>query len=287
MEKQGSDCFLIVGGKKYKCALSEMMIIERLYYKKGCVISKSDLANIGWPGRVVSSNSVPVAIANLRKIIREQHKSEVIITDKGGYFFALNSDVTLVNEELNDVLFTHEISNKIEVGNKNEQLEINVDRKFNKYTSAVKGFFRWRIILNFRKRYIVVALLLVANLLLLQKYNDVKVNSKPVFEIYKSSGDKQYIIVSGMGDYAKIKKILLEHEFKEYRSGLLSLNEIVEILNFDKLFSSVSIIKFLNFRDSGKKYILECLDFQKREHSSRVISNQDELLYTLDFKGCR
>lgn len=57
-----------------------------MYNNKGQAVSRDKLLSTGWNGRVVSPNSIPVAIANLRRVFREISGNELIFTVKGfGY----------------------------------------------------------------------------------------------------------------------------------------------------------------------------------------------------------
>ncbi|TVP11632.1 transcriptional regulator [Shewanella sp. MSW] len=72
--------------RRYKCSTPEFYILKEMYNNKGQAVSRDKLLSVGWYGRVVSPNSIPVAIANLRRVFREILGNELIFTVKGvGY----------------------------------------------------------------------------------------------------------------------------------------------------------------------------------------------------------
>ncbi|WP_335923179.1 winged helix-turn-helix domain-containing protein [Shewanella chilikensis] len=72
--------------RRYKCSTPELYILKEIYNNKGQAVSRDKLLSTGWNGRVVSPNSIPVAIANLRRVFREISGNELIFTVKGfGY----------------------------------------------------------------------------------------------------------------------------------------------------------------------------------------------------------
>ncbi|WP_339087099.1 winged helix-turn-helix domain-containing protein [Shewanella chilikensis] len=72
--------------RRYKCSTPELYILKEMYNNKGQAVSRDKLLSTGWNGRVVSPNSIPVAIANLRRVFREISGNELIFTVKGfGY----------------------------------------------------------------------------------------------------------------------------------------------------------------------------------------------------------
>ncbi|WP_417884320.1 winged helix-turn-helix domain-containing protein [Vibrio rumoiensis] len=84
--KEGGNYFINVGDVRYKCSYAESEILSTLLQNKGTFFSKEELASIGWPGKLVSKNSVPVSMANLRKIFKNHTKLDVISNEKNkGY----------------------------------------------------------------------------------------------------------------------------------------------------------------------------------------------------------
>lgn len=71
-----------------------MNILTSLFENQNKSLSKEELTLIGWPGRVVTANSVIVAIANIRKILRHHFTEEIIFTDTTGYIY--HSQLTVV-----------------------------------------------------------------------------------------------------------------------------------------------------------------------------------------------
>ncbi|WP_394230928.1 winged helix-turn-helix domain-containing protein [Shewanella colwelliana] len=102
-EKENS---LSYGDSKFKLSKAEMKILQYFSSHPDNVISSEELLNIGWPKSIVSINSVPVAMANLRKILG----AGIIETVKGeGYFFDSNNsnvefhDIGKVNDDCESV----------------------------------------------------------------------------------------------------------------------------------------------------------------------------------------
>ncbi|WP_028774747.1 winged helix-turn-helix domain-containing protein [Shewanella waksmanii] len=76
-----------VDSNELKLGKSEILIIKHLISSKKR-IAKEELMKVGWPNKVVSPNSVQVAIANIRK----QLPKNSIITSDGGYLFDIKID---------------------------------------------------------------------------------------------------------------------------------------------------------------------------------------------------
>jgi len=98
--EEGGSYFVIVDEVKYKCSYAEAAILENLLKHKGDFYTKEDLATIGWPGKLVSKNSVPVSIANLRKIFKSHTQLDVISNEKNkGYVVVEDKVKLLVKDE--------------------------------------------------------------------------------------------------------------------------------------------------------------------------------------------
>lgn len=100
LSEEGGSYFVIVDEVKYKCSYAEAAILENLLKHKGDFYTKEDLATIGWPGKLVSKNSVPVSIANLRKIFKNHTQLDVISNEKNkGYVVVEDKVKLLVKDE--------------------------------------------------------------------------------------------------------------------------------------------------------------------------------------------
>lgn len=65
---------------------SESYVLMHLYLHKGDLVSKDTLLDIGWPGKVVTPNSLNMAIKNIRSCFEKINCDDVIITHvKRGY----------------------------------------------------------------------------------------------------------------------------------------------------------------------------------------------------------
>ncbi|HAX5303036.1 TPA: hypothetical protein JZG53_004545 [Escherichia coli] len=67
---------------------NECFLIKYLYERQGTAISRDELTQHCWPGRIVSATSLPVAIKHIRDVLRKIKNEEIIKTHKGeGYSF--------------------------------------------------------------------------------------------------------------------------------------------------------------------------------------------------------
>ncbi len=82
---------LVINEMTHKVAKAEISLLVFLYENRGHICSREQLASNGWPDRIVSPNSVPVAIGNLRKISTR----ELITTVDEGYMLNHSSSVTI------------------------------------------------------------------------------------------------------------------------------------------------------------------------------------------------
>ncbi|MGL4754746.1 MAG: winged helix-turn-helix domain-containing protein [Aeromonadaceae bacterium] len=91
------------GEKRSKLSEAEARILEHLLENTGEYFSKEHLISIGWNGRPVSSNSLPVAIGNIRKLQYEDFFSITNLT-KVGYALILKDGVSIeINSEIESV----------------------------------------------------------------------------------------------------------------------------------------------------------------------------------------
>lgn len=95
VSEDGGSYFIIVDEVKYKCSYSESAILSNLLANKGKFYTKEELATIGWPNKLVSKNSVPVAIANVRKIFKSHTNLDVITNEKNKGYTVLTDKVQL------------------------------------------------------------------------------------------------------------------------------------------------------------------------------------------------
>lgn len=79
---------MFIDGESNPLSKNECLLIKYLYKKQGTLISKDELIQHCWPGRVVSATSLPVAIKHIRDILKKIKNEEIIRTHKGeGYSF--------------------------------------------------------------------------------------------------------------------------------------------------------------------------------------------------------
>ncbi|EFQ2976841.1 hypothetical protein HZ725_004407 [Escherichia coli] len=77
---------IIIKGEPNLLSKNECLMIRYFYERQGITISRDELIQQCWPGRVVSPTSLPVAIKHIRDILKKAGYNEVIKTHKGeGY----------------------------------------------------------------------------------------------------------------------------------------------------------------------------------------------------------
>ncbi|ECV9128259.1 transcriptional regulator [Salmonella enterica] len=77
---------IIIKGEPNLLSKNECLLIRYFYGRQGITISRDELIQQCWPGRVVSPTSLPVAIKHIRDILKKAGYNEVIKTHKGeGY----------------------------------------------------------------------------------------------------------------------------------------------------------------------------------------------------------
>jgi len=96
VNRKGMRNSISINGTVYKCSTPEANILLELYNNIGKTLSKEQLTSVGWPDRIVTSNSIIVSIANIRKMFKNHIMSEVIVTNLNGYCFIKDNDHTIV-----------------------------------------------------------------------------------------------------------------------------------------------------------------------------------------------
>lgn len=77
---------IIIKGEPNLLSKNESLLIKYFYERPGVTISRDELIQQCWPGRVVSPASLPVAIKHIRDILKKAGHSDAIKTHKGeGY----------------------------------------------------------------------------------------------------------------------------------------------------------------------------------------------------------
>lgn len=98
-----------MGDRLYFLSKNEIALLELLYNHPAVFFSVRELSDKCWPGRVVSYNSVPVAIKHIRDTFKTNSGcTDIIMTKKGGgYRFCgneliinfENDDESVINQE--------------------------------------------------------------------------------------------------------------------------------------------------------------------------------------------
>lgn len=77
---------VIINGESNLLSKNECLLIRYFYERQGVIITKDELIQQCWPGRVVSPTSLPVAIKHIRDILKKAGGNDAIKTYKGeGY----------------------------------------------------------------------------------------------------------------------------------------------------------------------------------------------------------
>lgn len=104
---------MLPDGRVNKLAKSEVLIIEYFIMNKGTYINSKTLVEVGWPKKVVGTNSLSVAISNIR---RQFERKDIISYSKNmGYKINEELDLELVkdHESINDKPIDIELKSKI------------------------------------------------------------------------------------------------------------------------------------------------------------------------------
>ncbi|MBB9375321.1 winged helix-turn-helix domain-containing protein [Escherichia coli] len=79
---------MIIDGEFNPLSKNECLLIKYLYERQGASISRDELTQHCWPGKIVSAASLPVAIKHIRDVLKKIKSEEIVKTHKGeGYSF--------------------------------------------------------------------------------------------------------------------------------------------------------------------------------------------------------
>ncbi|MCL1144001.1 winged helix-turn-helix domain-containing protein [Shewanella gaetbuli] len=102
----------------YKMSKAELNMLIFLFFKRGEEATRDELIAAGWPERVVSTNSVSVAITKIRKII----PADLLVTCDNGYQLDKSVIIELIGEELP----SDDIVNQSKIKTRNRLLKLDV-----------------------------------------------------------------------------------------------------------------------------------------------------------------
>lgn len=78
-DKESGD--LLLGDKRLgRLSHSEHEVLACLYRRNGHIVSREDLLDAGWPNKIVTLNSLNVAIKNIRSYLEKANMDDAIIT---------------------------------------------------------------------------------------------------------------------------------------------------------------------------------------------------------------
>lgn len=245
--ESGGNYFIVIENEKYKSPYSEYAILKKLLNEKNHYFTIEDLMLIGWPDRVVSVNSVPVAITNLRKIFKHHTAQKVILnTQNLGYIIGADSDVQIANSSLlTDVAVKEKI--RLPINRVNQALDISLKFPL--------------LIINI----VFLAYILIAK---------TSLNTKKD-QIYDISQTQSAVIISPKGTHVK-------NLFDSITStSTLNIDELSKYLT-DVSTSEKSILFVSKYR---QKIIIDCI--RGNQLDSLYGDHVDKILSELKAIGCK
>ncbi|WP_187375998.1 winged helix-turn-helix domain-containing protein, partial [Vibrio cholerae] len=105
------DSTLTYGNKNHHLSYTETRILELLIKNSGSVVSKIQLIEYSWTGRVVAETSLAKSISNIRKVFRECefHDDAIQTIPRLGYRLNLRSNVyEEKKDETSNLIFLEE-----------------------------------------------------------------------------------------------------------------------------------------------------------------------------------
>ncbi|MCE0557392.1 helix-turn-helix domain-containing protein [Motilimonas sp. E26] len=240
---------------------------------KGRFYSKEELALIGWPNKLVSKNSVPVAIVNIRKIFKSHTKLEIIANEKNKGYTALTDKVKFV--EANFSVKPIENVHQQELINHEPEKRLSSDKEIE---PAHAPNYKYK--LAKLKRIALIGLgypLLIANvsILFFLIFSEKATLKQPVVDVVNN---KKHIAVynSYNRDFALLINSAIDKDITT-----LKISELKKTID-RAMFNDKSIV-FINTLSSG--VTVDCL--QKKELFSFSGDNLEAIIENLKLKGCK
>ncbi|MDV6250072.1 transcriptional regulator [Vibrio sp. EA2] len=271
---EGGSYFIIVDQVKYKCSYAESVILTSLLKNKETFFTKEELAEIGWPNKLVSKNSVPVAIANIRKILKQHTNLDVITNEKNKGYSVLISKVELSNSDVaNDIATDEQEHSERKDGTNNDEPleEVKVappttETRFGIHSIKIwlsKGIGFPLLIIN-----IVIIMLFI--------FNDNNTPELPKFNVINGKG---YIAIYPEENREKFTTLFKDRINSNEESMNLSSLE-------DKLSVAVKSKKSVLFMNKiGDRVVIDCLlNDELLSYSGNDINT---IIDELEVRGCK
>ncbi len=257
--EEGGSYFIIVDEVRYKCSYADSAILSNLLQSKGEFFSRDDLASIGWPGKLVSKNSVPVSIANLRKIFKNHTKLDVISNEKNKGYVVQVDKIKLVDTDIKQEKPQDPISN--------EQSPELVNAVSKPKTNRIKSFASKLALYPLLFVNIVLLLIVLFYKQTAQEPSEIKVvNSDNYVAVF--TGDSQVL------SHLESMKSSQESTFR----GFQNIEEELQLAKQEN-----KHIYFIN--SSGERVVIDCLI------NDRLVSYSgddiEKIVGELNEKGCK
>ncbi|EPE6123746.1 winged helix-turn-helix domain-containing protein [Vibrio parahaemolyticus] len=257
--EEGGSYFITVDETRYKCSYAESVILSHFLNNKGKFFSRDELASIGWPGKLVSKNSVPVSIANLRKIFKNHTKIDVISNEKNKGYVVQVDKIKFIDININREKSTDAITKD----SSPELLDAFSESKINKTKLFVSKIALYPLL------FVNIALLLIVfffNHTGLEPSKVNVINNDDYIAVF--TGDSQVL--------AQLESVKSSQE-----SMLLRFQDIEEDLKLAK--HENKNILFIN--SSGDRVVIDCLVNEQLVSFSG--DDIEKIVSELNEKGCK
>ncbi|MCE7635814.1 helix-turn-helix domain-containing protein [Vibrio fluvialis] len=255
--EEGGSYFIAVDKVRYKCSYAESAILAHLLNHKGEYYSKENLASIGWPGKLVSKNSVPVSIANLRKILKNHTQLDIIINEKNKGYVVVDPKILLSEAEAEAEAEAESMAEAAQVINKKSPFP---SVRLQQLTSQFIGY-----------PLLVVNLILLV-LFVLQSNNHIE--TSPVNIVQTNS----YIAVLPNNDTTLFSKLVSNQQGSDTKEiAFSSLDKMIK-----QALQQNKHVLFIN--SIGNRAVIDCL--RQESLVSYSGNDLDEIVQELKIHGC-
>ncbi len=262
--EEGGSYSITVDEVRYKCSYADSAILSQLLHNKGQFFSRDDLAAIGWPGKLVSKNSVPVSIANLRKIFKNHTKLDVIFNEKNKGYVIQVEKIKLVGVETNQERPLEATANEITANNEPSELVEAVSKpKINRTKLFVSKLALYPLL------FVNIVLLIIALF-----YNQTVLEPSEV----KVINSENYVAVFTGGSQVLSHLEGMKSSQESTPQGFLDIKEELKLARQEN-----KSIYFIN--SSGERVVIDCLvNDQLVSFSGDDI---EKIVGELNEKGCK
>lgn len=129
------DSELTFGNKTHQLSYTEARILDFLIKNNGSVVSKTQIIEYSWTGRVVAETSLAKSISNLRKVFRECHFHDDVIQTIPRLGYRLNLKSNIYEKKRDEARDFSVIEDARVIG---ESLDAKIPTKYKGYFLSVK-----------------------------------------------------------------------------------------------------------------------------------------------------